>query len=67
MTNVLLPLANATRSWSVASGYAVDSETGNYVALSSGVTYYASLRQKRNPQYDYLLGADNTAVYMEGR
>jgi hypothetical protein len=25
------------------------------------------LRQKRNPQYDYLLGADNTAVYMEGR
>jgi hypothetical protein len=37
------------------------------VGLSSGVTYYASLRQKRNPQYDYLLGADNTAVYMEGR
>ena len=53
--------------WAVASGYAVDSETGNYVGLSSGVTYYASLRQKRNPQYDYLLGADNTAVYMEGR
>ena len=67
MINGLSPLANATLAWSVASGYAVDSETGNYVALSSGVTYYASLRQKRNPQYDYLLGADNTAVYMEGR
>ena len=67
MINGLSPLANATLSWSVASGYAVDSETGNYVALSSGVTYYASLQQKRNPQYDYLLGADNTAVYMEGR
>jgi hypothetical protein len=51
----------------VASGYAVDSETGNYTPLSSGVTYYATLRQKRNPQYDYLLGADSTAVYMEGR
>jgi len=37
------------------------------VGLSSGITYYASLRQKRNPQYDYLLGADNTAGYMEGR
>ena len=67
MINGLAPLANTTLVWSVASGYAVDSETGNYVALSSGVTYYASLRQKRNPQYDYLLGADNTAVYMEGR
>jgi len=67
MINGLSPLANATLVWSVASGYAVDSSTGNYVALSSGVTYYASLRQKRNPQYDYLLGADNTAVYMEGR
>jgi hypothetical protein len=51
----------------VASGYALDSETGNYVAVATGVTYYASLRQKRNPQYDYLLGADQTAVYMEGR
>jgi hypothetical protein len=29
--------------------------------------YYASLKQKANPRYDYLLGADNTAVYMEGR
>ena len=67
MINGLSPLANATLVWAVASGYAVDSETGNYVGLSSGVTYYASLRQKRNPRYDYLLGADNTAVYMEGR
>ena len=67
MINGLSPLANATLLWSVASGYALDSDTGNYVGLSSGVTYYASLRQKRNPQYDYLLGADNTAVYMEGR
>ena len=67
MINGLSPLANATLVWSVASSYAVDSATGNYVALSSGVTYYASLRQKRNPQYDYLLGADNAAVYMEGR
>jgi hypothetical protein len=67
MINGLSPLANASLVWAVASGYAIDRETGNYVGLSSGVTYYASLRQKRNPQYDYLLGADNTAVYMEGR
>jgi len=67
MINGLSPLANASLVWSVASGYAVDNETGNYVAISSGVTYYATLRQKRNPRYDYLLGADNTAVYMEGR
>ena len=67
MINGLAPLANATLVWQVASGYAMDSETGNYVALSSGVTYYASLKQKNNPRFDYLLGADNTAVYMEGR
>lgn len=67
MINGLSPLANATLEWSVASGYALDSETGNYTAVSTGVTYYATLRQARNPQYDYLLGADNTAVYMEGR
>jgi hypothetical protein len=67
MINGLSPLANATLVWQVASGYAQDSETGNYVALSSGVTYYATLRQKQNPRFDYLLGADNTAVYMEGR
>lgn len=67
MTNGLAPLANATLVWSVASGYALDSETGNYVAMATGVTYYATLKQKQNPRFDYLLGADNTAVYMEGR
>lgn len=67
MTNSLMPLANATLVWSVASGYALDSETGNYVAMSSGVTFYATLRQKTNPRFDQLLGADQTAVYMEGR
>ena len=67
MSNFLEPLANATLVWSVASGYALDSDTGNYVPVATGITYYASLRQKRNPQYDYLLGADQTAVYMEGR
>jgi hypothetical protein len=67
MTNVLAPLANATLVWQVASGYVIDSENGNYVAVSTGITYYASLKQKQNPRFDYLLGADNTAVYMEGR
>mgnify|MGYP006266943309 FL=1 len=67
MTNFLPPLANATLVWSVASGYAVDSETGNYVAMTSGVTFYATLRQKNSPRYNQLLGADETAVYMEGR
>ncbi len=67
MTNVLAPLANATLVWQVASGYVVESGTGNYVATATGITYYASLKQKQNPRFDYLLGADNTAVYMEGR
>ena len=67
MTNGLSPLANATLVWQVASGYVVDSETGNYTAVATGVTYYATLKQKRDPRFDYLLGADNTAVYMEGR
>ena len=67
MTNGLSPLANATLVWQVASGYVVDSDTGNYTAASTGVTYYATLKQKQNPRFDYLLGADNTAVYMEGR
>jgi len=67
MSNFLEPLANSTLVWSVASGYVLDNETGNYIPAATGVTYYASLRQKRNPQYDYLLGADQTAVYMEGR
>ena len=61
MINGLSPLANASLVWAVASGYAIDSETGNYTPISSGVTYYATLKQKRNPQYDYLLVADNTA------
>lgn len=67
MTNGLSPLANASLVWQVAMGYAVDADTGNYVAVTSGTTYYASLKQKRNPQFDHLLGADATAVYMEGR
>lgn len=67
MSNFLEPLANATLVWSVASGYVIDNNTGNYVAAATGVTYYASLLQKRGPQFDYLLGADQTAVYMEGR
>lgn len=67
MTNVLAPLANATLVWQVASGYAQDATTGNYVPLATGITYYATLKQKNNPRFDYLLGADATAVYMEGR
>jgi hypothetical protein len=67
MSNGILPLANATLEWSVASGYTVDASTGNCIPVSSGVVYYASLKQTTNPRYDYLLGADNTAVYMEGR
>ncbi|CAB4154501.1 hypothetical protein UFOVP649_8 [uncultured Caudovirales phage] len=67
MINGTSPLANATLEWNVASGYTVDASTGNYIPVSSGVVYYASLKQKTNPRYDYLLGADNTAVYMEGR
>lgn len=61
------PLANATLIWEVASGYAVDPFTQNYRPISSGIVYYASLKQKNNPQYAYLIGADQTATYMEGR
>lgn len=67
MSNFLEPLANATLVFHVASGYALDNETGNYVPVSSGVAFYATLKQKNNPRYDQLLGADMTAVYMEGR
>ena len=67
MTNALSPLANATLVWQVASVYTEDTTTGNYVASSSDVIYYATLKQKQNPRFDYLLGADATAVYMEGR
>lgn len=65
--NGLSPLANAILIWDVASGYAVDPFTQNYRPIASGVTYYATLKQKNNPRYDYLLGADQSAVYMEGR
>jgi hypothetical protein len=65
--NGLSPLANATLTWDVSSGYAIDPFTQNYRPIASGVTYYATLKQKNNPRYDYLLGADQTAVYMEGR
>ncbi|CAB5223520.1 hypothetical protein UFOVP383_118 [uncultured Caudovirales phage] len=61
------PLANATLEWDVTIGYTVDASTGNQVPVTQQITYYASLKQKTNPRYDYLLGADNTAVYMEGR
>jgi hypothetical protein len=67
MINGLSPLANSTLVWQTASGYSIDEETGNYVATATGVTYFATLQQKRNPRYDYLLGADITAVYVEGR
>ena len=67
MSNFLEPLANATLVFSVASGYVLDNETGNYVSAATGVTFYATLKQKQNPRYDQLLGADMTAIYMEGR
>jgi hypothetical protein len=67
MINGSMPLANATLKWNVAAGYTVDANTGNQVPITREVTYYASLKQKTNPQYSYLLGADSTAVYMEGR
>lgn len=65
--NYLTPLANATLVFNVASGYAWDSDTGNYTPVSSGVVFYATLKQKQSPRYEHLLGADMTAVYMEGR
>jgi hypothetical protein len=67
MINGMSPLANATLVWSTTIGYTVDANTGNQVPVTQQTTYYASLKQKTNPRYDYLLGADNTAVYMEGR
>ena len=67
MTNPAPPLANATLVFAVTSGYAVDSATGNDVPLTISGVYYATLKQKTNPRYDQLLGADMTAVYMEGR
>ena len=67
MTNPALPLANATLVFSVASGYATDATTGNYVQVSQDATYYATLKQSRDPQYEQRIGADETAIYMKGR
>lgn len=67
MTNPAPPLANATLVFTVASGYAVDSTTGNYVETTTESTYYATLRQSRDPQYEQRIGADETAIYMKGR
>lgn len=67
MTNPANPLANATLVFSVASGYAVDAMTGNLVASTTDATYYATLKQSRDPQYEQRVGADETAIYMKGR
>jgi hypothetical protein len=67
MTNPAPPLANATLVFAVASGYATDSATGNYVELSGEETYYATLKQSRDPRYDQRLGTDESAIYMKGR
>jgi hypothetical protein len=67
MTNPAPPLANATLVFTVASGYAVDSATGNYVETTTESTYYATLKQSRDPQYEQQIGADETAIYMKGR
>ncbi|MBQ45560.1 MAG: hypothetical protein CMK37_07870 [Porticoccaceae bacterium] len=67
MTNPANPLANATLVFSVASGYAVDAMTGNFVESTTDETYYATLKQSRDPQYEQRVGADETAIYMKGR
>lgn len=67
MTNPAPPLANATLVFSVASGYGVDSTTGNYVETTTDSTYYAVLKQSRDPQYEQRIGADESAIYMKGR
>jgi hypothetical protein len=67
MANPAPPLANATLVFTVASGYATDSATGNYVELTEETTYYATLKQSRDSRYDQRLGADETAIYMKGR
>lgn len=67
MTNPAPPLANAHLVFAVASGYAVDSTTGNHVPLTISGEYYAALKQSRDPRYERLLGADETAIYMKGR
>jgi hypothetical protein len=50
MTNPMPPLANATLVFSVASGYATDAATGNYVVSTTDSTYYATLKQSRDPR-----------------
>lgn len=67
MTNPAPPLANATLVFTVASGYATDAATGNYVELTTSGTYYATLKQSRDPRYEQRIGADETAIYMKGR
>lgn len=67
MANPAPPLANATLVFTVASGYATDSATGNYVELTEETTYYATLKQSRDSRYDQRLGVDETAIYMKGR
>lgn len=67
MTNPAPPLANASLTFAVPSGYAVDSSTGNYVPLTISGVYYATLKQSKDPSYQRFLGADETAIYMKGR
>ena len=67
MTNPAPPLANATLVFETATGSAVDSATGNYVETTSETTYYATLKQSKDPRYDQQLGADESAFYMKGR
>ena len=51
----------------MASGYGEDPTTGNYVELTTNATYYAALKQSRDPRYDQRIGADESAIYMKGR
>tara|TARA_B100002019_G_scaffold293290_1_gene319889 strand:+ start:6423 stop:6812 length:390 start_codon:yes stop_codon:yes gene_type:complete len=67
MSNPIPPLANATLVFATASGYAVDSMTGNYVQIDQDATYYATLKQSRDPSYDQRIGVDESAIYMKGR
>ena len=67
MTNPAPPLANATLVFSVASSYGTDAVTGNYIVTTTDSTYYATLKQSRDPQYEQRVGADESAIYMKGR
>ena len=66
MSNPIPPLANATLVFATAGGYAVDSMTGNYVQIDQDATYYATLKQSRDPSYDQRIGVDESAIYMKG-